>query len=154
MEERCIFQLSEVPISDDNRIDDCDLNRFIHTGNPLWITDILEDVDEEQRAECIEELSNEVVPYCKVDTNTEEVEIVSPRDYVSETLNRLHGIVPNQKYDEYPLGWWKEEVCQIQKMLVFYEEELFTLHEFLLYATTLKEDHGIERLYIGSVFRY
>ena len=83
----------------------------------------------------------------------ETINIINPDLYLTETINRLQTINPSLPID-YPLGWWKEDVCLFCDILIYFDEELFTLHEFLLYMITRSKEDGFQKLYVGGVFWY
>ena len=108
---------------------------------------------DDERQDVIECLKNELPQGYAMDLVDEKIDILNPDYYLQETINRLQTINPSIPID-YPLGWWKEDVCLFCDILIYFEEELFTLNEFLLYMVSRSKDDGIQKLYVGGVFEY
>ena len=147
-----IFELSQTPISD--RIESWELSHHFYSKNPYW-SEVGEplDVVGSERQDALDYLKNELPQGYSMNPVDERIDILNPDGYLQETINRLQTINPSLPMS-YPLGWWKKEVCLFCDILIYFEEELFTLHEFLLYMISASKDDGIWKLYIGGVFWY
>ena len=149
-----IFELSETPIMPQDRIGSMDLEDFFPSNNPFWaeVGEPLEVVDSE-RHEALECLKNELPLGYSMDLANESIDIINSEHYFQETINRLQNIrAPSPYFDA--LGWWKKEVCLFCDILIYFEEELFTLNEFLLYMVRVDGDGVGRKLYVGGVFEY
>lgn len=152
MNNTYIFELSETPIS--NRIESWELSHHFYSQNPYWSEegeplDVLDD----ERQDALDCLKNELPQGYSMNLVDETINIINPDLYLQETINRLQTINPSLPMT-YPLGWWKKEVCQFCDILIYFDEELFTLHEFLLYMISLSKEDNIQKLYVGGVFWY
>lgn len=145
-----IYELSETPIS--YRIESWELSHHFYPKNPYW-SEECEPLDVSDRQAAIECLKNELPQGYALDLVDERIDILNPDLYLQETINRLQTTNPSLPMI-YPLGWWKKEVCLFCDILIYFDEELFTLHEFLLYMISRSKDDGIQNLYVGGVFEY
>jgi len=145
-----VFELTKDPIV--FYIGHWNLSRFFYPKNPFWVNEgePLEVSDRQYALDC---LKNELPQGYSLDLANESIDIITPDAYLQETINRLQNTNPQQPID-YPLGWWKKEVCLFDDILIYFEEELFTLHEFLLYMISRSKEDGIQKLYVGGVFEY
>ena len=152
MNNTYIFELSETLIS--NRIESWELSHHFYHKNPYWANEGEPlDVLGAERQDALDCLKNELPQGYLMDPVDETINIINPDLYLTETINRLQAINPSLPLN-YPLGWWKKEVCLFCDILIYFEEELFTLHEFLLYMISLSKDENIQKLYVGGVFEY
>lgn len=152
MDNTFIFELSETPILDP--IGSMDLEDFFPLNNPFW-AEVGEplDLSDSERWEALECLKNELPQGYSMDLVNECIDIFNSEQYFRETINRLQNIeAPSPYFDA--LGWWKKQVCFFCDILIYYEEELFTLNEFLLYMVRVDGDEVGRKLYIGGVFEY
>ena len=152
-----IFEVSEEPIDSDERKENWELSRYFFVNNPWWaepgepmdVPDIIRDY-------AIDELRKQLPKGYSIEDET----IINPcnNDYLKETIKRLQDLVKHPDKitsDLYPLGWWKTEVCQVHNTLILFNDELYTLHEFLLYLIPcLGLGDRYEKLYIGGIFSY
>ena len=152
MNNTYIFELSETPIL--GRIESMDLEDFFPPNNPFWAeTGEPMDLSDSERREALECLKNELPQGYSMDLVNECIDIINSEQYFRETIYRLQNIkAPSPYFDA--LGWWKKHVCLFCDILVYYEEELFTLNEFLLYMVRVDGDEVGRKLYIGGVFEY
>jgi hypothetical protein len=150
MNNTYIFELSRTPI--------CfytvswELSHHFYHKNPYWANEG-EPLDVSDRKYALECLIDELPQGYLMDPVDERIDILNPDIYLQETINRLQTTNPSLPMI-YPLGWWKKEVCLFCDILIYFDEELFTLHEFLLYMISRSKDDGIRELYIGGVFEY
>ena len=112
------------------------------------------DVPEIIRDYAIDELRKQLPEGYSIEGET----IINPCNdsYMKETISRLQDLLkhPDQiAMHPYPLRWWKTEVCQIHNTLILFNDELYTLHEFLLCLIPCLGDR-YEKLYIGGIFSY
>jgi len=150
MNNTYIFELSQTPIQ--TSIESWELTHFFFFKNPFW-SEEGEPNDASDRQFALECLMNELPQGYSMDLVNESIDIINPNAYLQQTIHRLQTINPSQPM-RYPLGWWKNEVCLFGDILIYFDEELFTLHEFLLYTISLSKDYGIQKLYVGGVFEY
>ena len=145
-----VFELTKDPII--FYIGRWNLSRFFYPKNPFWVNEgePLEVSDRQYALDC---LKNELPQGYSLDFANESIDIINPDAYLQETINRLQKTNPKQPID-YPLGWWKKEVCLFCDILIYFGKELFTLHEFLLYMISRSKEDGIQKLYVGGVFEY
>ena len=129
-----------------------DLTRFFTLKNPFWANEG-EPLDVSDRQHALDCLKNELPQGYSMDPVDERIDIINPDIYLQESINRLQTINPSLPLN-YPLGWWKKEVCLFCGILIYFDEELFTLHEFLLYMVSMSKDENIKCLYVGGVFEY
>lgn len=150
MNNTYIFELSRTPI--------CfytvswELSHHFYHKNPYWANEG-EPLDVSDRKHALECLKNELPQGYLMDPVDERIDILNPDIYLQETINRLQTTNPLLPLN-YPLGWWKKEVCLFCDILIYFDEELFTLHEFLLYMISLSKDENIKCLYVRGVFEY
>ena len=150
-----IFEVSEEPIDSDERKENWELSRYFFVNNPWWAEPGEPmDVPDIIRNYAIDELRKQLPKGYSIEDET----IINPcnNDYLKETIKRLQDLVKHP--DEitsypYPLGWWKTEVCQVHNTLILFNDELYTLHEFLLCLIPCLGDQ-YEKLYIGGIFSY
>ena len=152
MREPFIIELSEAQLLPENRVEADELGRFFPKKNPFWTSEG-EPFEIFYREYALKHLSTKLPQGYVVDLSNESIDIINPGGYLQETINRLQNTNPQQPID-YPLGWWKKEVCLFCDILIYFDEELFTLREFLLYMISLSKDDGIKKLYVGGVFEY
>ena len=158
MNNTYIFELSQTPISD--RIESWELSHHFYPKNPYWSEEGEPlDVVGSERQDALDYLKNKLPQGYSMDLVKERIDILNPDGYLQETINRLQTLKPSQTINPslpiyYPLGWWKKEVCLFCDILIYFDEELFTLHEFLLYMISLSKDENIQKLYVGGVFEY
>ena len=152
-----IFEISDEPIAPEDRLENWELG-FV-ANNPWWAEPgEPEDVPEIIRDYAIDELRKQLPKGYSIEDET----IINPcnNDYLKDTINRLQNLLRDPTKimaKDYPLGWWKTEVCQFHNTLICFRtddnKELFTLHEFLLWLIPSIGDK-FEKLYIGSIFSY
>ena len=150
MNNKFIFELTKDPII--FYIGHWNLSRFFYPKNSFWVNEgePLEVSDRKYALDC---LKNELPQGYSLDLANGSIDIIKPDGYLQDTINRLQNTNPQQPID-YPLGWWKKEVCLFGDILIYFDEELFTLHEFLLYMISRSKEDGIQKLYVGGVFEY
>lgn len=129
-----------------------ELTRFFTLNNPFWSEEGAP-LDVSDRQYALDCLKNELPQGYSMDPVDERIDIITPDLYLQETINRLQSINPSLPMD-YPLGWWKKEVCLFCDILIYFDEELFTLHEFLLYMISRSKDENIKYLYVRGIFEY
>ena len=152
-----IFEVSDESIAPEDRLENWELG-FV-ANNPWWAEPgEPEDVPEINRDYAINELRKQLPKGYSIEDET----IINPcnNDYLKDTISRLQNLIKDPAKimaKDYPLGWWKTEVCQFHNTLICFrredDKELFTLHEFLLYLIPHFGD-SIEKLYIGGIFSY
>lgn len=152
-----IFEFSDEPIAPEDKMEGWELG-FVD-NNPWWAEPgEPEEVPEIIRDYAIDELRKQLPKGYSIEGET----IINPcnNDYLKETISRFKNLLKDTTTimsKDYPLGWWKTEVCQFHNTLICYRtedsKELFTLHEFLLYLIPHLGER-IEKLYIGSIFSY
>ena len=147
-----IFELAINLILPQNRIETWELEHFFYPKNPFWANEG-EPKKASDRQNALSSLMNKLSKGYSLDLTNESIDIINPDAYLQETINRLQNTNPKQPID-YPLGWWKKEICMFCDILIYFDEELFTLHEFLLYMISRSKDDGIKKLYVGGVFKY
>ena len=152
MNNTFVFELAINPILPQDRTESWELTRFFFPKNPFWANEG-EPLEVSNRQYALDCLKNELPQGYTLDLVDESIEIINPDAYLQETINRLQNTNPKQPID-YPLGWWKNEVCLFGDILIYFDEELFTLHEFLLYMISRSKEDGIQKLYVGGVFEY
>ena len=154
MNNNYIFELSKSPIMPQDCIGSVDLEEFFPPNNPFWAEEGEPlDVVDNERQEALDCLKIELPQGYSIDLANECIEIINSEQYLQWTINHLHSIkTPSSCWDA--LGWWKKEVCLFCDILIYFDEELFTLHEFLLYMISLSKEDGIQKLYVGGVFEY
>lgn len=154
MNNTYIFELATSPIMPLDRIGSVDLEEFFTPNNPFWaeVGEPLDLVDSERR-EALECLKNELPQGYSMDLANESIDILNSERYFPETINRLQNIKAPSSYSD-ALGWWKKEVCLFCDILIYFEGELFTLNEFLLYMVRVDGDGSGRKLYVGGVFEY
>ena len=93
--------------------------------------------------------SRNVLVYRLLCENTvdERIDIKGHDAYLQGTINPSLPV-------GYPLGWWKKKESLFNDILIYFEEEFFTLHEFLLYMISRSKEDNIQKLYVGGVFEY
>lgn len=149
-----IFELSETPIMPQDRIGSVDLEEFF-TPNNQFCAEVGEPLDlvDSERQEALECLKNGLPQGYSMDLANESIDIINSEHYFQETIHRLQNIkAPSPYFDAF--GWWKKEVCLFCDILIYFEEELFTLNEFLLYMVRVDGDGVGRKLYVGGVFEY
>ena len=152
-----IFEISDEPIAPEDRMENWELG-FV-ANNPWWAEPgEPEDVPEIIRDYAIDELRKQLPKGYSIEGEA----IINPcnNDYLKETISRLQNLLKDPDKilsTDYPLGWWKMEVCQFHNTLICYRtednKEMFTLHEFLLWVIPHFGD-SIEKFYIGGIFSY
>ena len=152
MNNNFIFELSVEPVSLQDRIESWELSHHFYPKNPYW-SEEGEPLDVSDRQDALDCLKNELPQGYSMNLVDETINIIDPDHYLRETINRLQTINPSLPMI-YPLGWWKEDVCIFCDILIYFDEELFTLHEFLLYMITRSKEDGFQKLYVGGVFWY
>ena len=152
MNNTIIIELAVNQILPQSRVESQELTHFFFPKNPFWVNEgePLEVSDRKYALDC---LKNELPQGYSLDLANGSIDIIKPDGYLQDTINRLQNTNPQQPID-YPLGWWKKEVCLFCDILIYFEEELFTLHEFLLYMISRSKEDGIQKLYVGGVFEY
>lgn len=152
MNNTYIFELAINPILPHNRSQSWELTHFFFPKNPFWINEG-EPNDASDRQYALDCLKNELPQGYTLDLVNESIDIIDPDAYLQVTISRLQTTNPSQPMI-YPLGWWKNEVCLFGDILIYFDKELFTLHEFLLYMISRSKDDDIQKLYVGGVFEY
>lgn len=154
MNKEFIFELSANTVLPQDRIESWELSHHFYPKNPYWSGEG-EPLDAlgAERQDAMDCLQNELPQGYSMNLVNETINIINPDLYLQETINRLQTINPSLPLN-YPLGWWKKEVCLFCDILIYFDEELFTLHEFLLYMVSKSKDDGIQKLYVGGVFEY
>ena len=152
MNNTFIIELAENLILPQNRVESQELSHFFFHKNPFWVEEG-EPLNVSDRQYPLDCLKNELPQGYSMDLVNESMDIINPDAYLQETINRLQKTNPQQPID-YPLGWWKNEVCLSGGILIYFDEELFTLLEFLLYMISRSKENGIQKLYVGGVFEY
>ena len=152
MNNTIIIELAVNQILPQSRVESQELTHFFFPKNPFWVNEgePLEVSDRKYALDC---LKNELPQGYSLDLANGSIDIIKPDGYLQDTINRLQNTNPQHPID-YPLGWWKKEVCLFCDILIYFEEELFTLHEFLLYMISRSKEDGIQKLYVGGVFEY
>lgn len=146
MNNTYIFELSQAPIS--NRIESWELSHHFYSKNPYWSEEgELLELSDDERQNALEYLIDELPQGYLMDPVDERIDIKGHDAYLQGTINPSLPI-------GYPLGWWKKKESLFNDILIYFEEEYFTIHEFLLYMISASMDHGIWKLYIGGVYEY
>lgn len=154
MNNKYLIQLATSPIApNDLEVNDWKLDDFFFNQNP-WGLGRIEDVD---RKEALDELKGLLPNGYDLDPVNGTIDLPDDDRYLVETVDRLRNItlVEARKY-KMPYVWWKREISLFFDILVYFENgELFTLHEFLLFALDQYAlDEGIHKVYIGTVYWY
>lgn len=152
MNNNFIFELSVEPVSLHDRIESWELSHHFYPQNPYW-SEEGEPLDVSDRQDALDCLKHELPQGYSMNLVDETINIINPDLYLTETINRLQIINPSLPID-YPLGWWKKDVCLFCDILIYFDKELFTLHEFLLYMISRNKEDNIQKLYVGGVFWY
>lgn len=128
------------------------MERYFHSNNPFWVEEgePLE-LENFTREEAINILKTELGNGYSIDGDT--VAATDPRQYIPTIVKHLQDVATLGLTSDYPLGWWKKEVCQYRGILILLNEEMMTLNEFMLYAVSLHND-GVSTFHIGSIFEY
>ncbi len=151
MNNKYLVQLAASPIDpNDLEVNDWKLGKFTFDQNPWGLGRIeIEDVD---RKEALDELKGLLPIGYDLDPVKGTIDLPDDDRYLVETVDRLRSItLEGARNYKMPYVWWKREVSLFFDILVHFENgELFTLHEFLLYAM----DEGIHKVYIGTVYWY
>ena len=154
MNKEFIFELSANTVLPQDRIESWELSHHFYPKNPYWSGEGEPlDVLGAERQDALDCLKNDLPQGYSMDIMDERIDFLNPDLYLQETINRLQTINPSLPMI-YPLGWWKKEVSLFCGILIYFDKELFTLHEFLLYMVSKSKDDGIQKLYVGGVFEY
>ena len=148
--EQLIFQLSDDPNLE--FLEAWELERYFRSNNPFWV-DEGEPLELENftREEAINILKTELGKGYSIDGDT--VTATDPKQYIPTIVKHLQTVATSGLTSDYPLGWWKKEVCQYRGILILFNEDMMTLNEFMLYAVSLHND-GVTTFHIGSIFEY
>ncbi|MBO7576101.1 MAG: hypothetical protein J6T03_01405 [Bacteroidales bacterium] len=148
--EQLIFQLSDDPNLE--LLEAWELERHFHANNPFWVAEgePLE-LENYTREEAINILKTELGKGYSV--NGDMITATKPDQYIPTIVKHLQTVASSGLTSDYPLGWWKKEVCQYRGILILINEEMMTLNEFMLYAVSLHND-GVTTFHIGSIFEY
>ncbi len=148
--EQLIFQLSDDPNLE--LLEAWELERYFHSNNPFWVEEgePLE-LENFTREEAINILKTELGKGYSIDGDT--VTATDPKQYIPTIVKHLQTVATSGLTSDYPLGWWKKEVCQYRGILILFNEDMMTLNEFMLYAVSLHND-GVTTFHIGSIFEY
>lgn len=104
------------------------------------------------RSEAIDILRNELgIGYS---ITGDIITVGNPQQHLQTVMQHLQSVATSCLTSNYPLGWWKNEVCGYGGILISYGNELMTLNEFMLYAITKFNEEGITTFYIGAIFEY
>lgn len=129
-----------------------DFSHHFYGGNPYWAQEGEPlDLQNFTRSEAIDILRKELGIGYSISGNT--ITVSNPQQHLQAVMQHLQSVATSCLTSNYPLGWWKNEVCGYGGILISYGNELMTLNEFMLYAIT-KFNEGITTFYIGSIFEY
>ena len=151
MSEQLIFELSSKPVKAKDRIQDWGLDHCFFRQNPWWVLGCCE-LTNYTRTEAIDELRKAMPEGYAVGAS--HVEIQEPTLFWQGEMDRVKGELNIQTAPDYPLVWWKRSVNQYCGIMVYFEEELFTLQEFLFYLVSFCKDNECRKLYIGGILEY
>lgn len=148
--EQLIFQLSDDPNLE--LLEAWELERHFHANNPFWVAEgePLE-LENFTREEAINMLKTDLGNGYSIDRDI--ITATEPKQYIPTIVKHLQTVATSGLTSDYPLGWWKKEVCQYRGILILFNEEMMTLNEFMLYAVSLHND-GVNTFHIGSIFEY
>jgi hypothetical protein len=148
--EQLIFQLSDDPNLE--LLEAWELERYFRSNNPFWVEEgePLE-LENFTREEATNILKTELGKGYSIDGDM--ITATEPEQYISTIVKHLQDVASSGLTSDYPLGWWKKEVCQYRGILILFNEEMMTLNEFMLYAVSLHND-GVTTFHIGSIFEY
>ena len=148
--EQLIFQLSADPNLE--LLEAWELERYFHANNPFWVEEgePLE-LENFTREEAINILKTELGKGYSIDGDT--IAATDPKQYIPTIVKHLQDVASSVLISDYPLGWWKKEVCQYRGILILFNEEMMSLNEFMLYAVSLHNDE-VSTFHIGSIFEY
>ena len=148
--EQLIFQLSDDPNLE--LLEAWELERYFHSNNPFWVEEgePLE-LENFTREEAINILQTELGNGYSIDSDN--VTATDPKQYIPTIVKYLQDVASSGLTSDYPLGWWKKEVCRYRGILILINEAMMTLNEFMLYAVSLHND-GVNTFHIGSIFEY
>ena len=148
--EQLIFQLSDDPNLE--FVEAWELERHFHANNPFWVAEgePLE-LENFTREEAINILKAELGKGYSIDGDI--ITATEPKQYIPTIVKHLQDVASSGLTSDYPLGWWKKEVCKYRGILILFNEEMMTLNEFMLYAVSLHND-GVNTFHIGSIFEY
>lgn len=148
--EKLIFQVSDTP--NQPLLEAEQMGHHFYAGNPFWTQDGEPlDLQNFSRTEAIDILLNELGIGYSITGDT--ITVGNPQQHLQNVMLHLQSASTSCLTLDYPLSWWKNDVCGYGGILINYGEELMTLNEFKLYTIT-KFNEGITTLYIGSIFEY
>ena len=140
--------------------EDEDLLECFHKNNPFWANEGLPlETENEDRQYFIDELSDGLPSGYGVVGDTISIGD-GYKNYPDDFKRYLQDLLNNPKEEYYrkrfPLSWFKRSICGVHDILIWYEETLYTLTEFLFYLAGLEvgELQNPGKLYIGSIFQY
>lgn len=152
MKEPFIIELSETPMLPENYVKSQYLSQYFPKKNPFWTTEG-DPFEIPYRGYVLKHLSTKLPHGYVINLKEESIDILAPDAYLQETIDRFKSI-DTENATRNPLLWWKREVCLFEDILIYFRDEFFTLHEFLLYLISGSKGSGIKKLYVGSVFEY
>lgn len=147
--EKFIFQLNEQP---SQQIMAEELAHHFYQNNPYWV-EVGEPLELENftRKEAINILRNELGGGYTI--NGDIITANNPGQYLKAISQHLQDVATTFNNSDYPLGWWKNEVCQYGGILIALDDDMLTLNEFMLYVISKKQE-GTSTFCIGSIFEY
>ena len=87
------------------------------------------------------------------DPQDDSITITTSDEYLQETIKRLQSTNPSMPIEN-PLQWWQDDVCLYNDILVLYQDEVKTLHEFLLELISISMEEGNRKFYVGCIMCY
>lgn len=149
--EKMIFQVSHTP--NQPLLEAEQLEYHFYIGNSFWTQEEGEPLGlpNYTRTEAIDILQDELGIGYSITGDT--ITLGNPQQHLQNVMQHLQSVSTSCLTSDYPLIWWKNDVCGYGGILIHYGEELMTLNEFKLYTIT-KFNEGITTLYIGSIFEY
>lgn len=158
MSGNLIFHLLEDP--SETWAEDYDLVHCFYKNNPFWTNEGLPlDTEDEDRQYFIDELADELPNGYSIENETISISM-GYKDFPETFKHHIQDFFndPDSEANktEFPLGWFKRELGGVCGILIWYEEALYTLPEFLFYLAGLEvgELQNPGKLYIGSIFEY
>lgn len=147
--EKLIFQINEEPAE---QVEAWELERHFRMNNPYWVEEgePLE-LENFTREEAIDILRKELGSGYAISEDV--ITANDPRAYLQTVVQHLQKVAGSCQGSDYPLGWWKNEVCLYGGILIAFGDDMLTLNEFMLYAISKKEE-DVSTFYIGSIFEY
>lgn len=158
MSKEYIIQIIEAPTEAWAEAED--LLECFHKNNPFWAKEGLPlETEEEERQVIIDLMSDELPNGYSVVGDTISIED-GYKNYPDDFMCYIQDLLNDPKEEDYrkrfPLSWFKRSICGIHGLLIWYEETLYTLTEFLFYLAGFEVDklQNPGKLFIGSIYQY